>query len=111
VQKWYNALPPQLILDPNEVYEEPLILGLRANMVRILIHRQSLALILRGITDNGKKRLNDNIKSGMLQHSRKICVKAAIDTIDIVSLRHDSSRKASGPSWFNLYYCKMYPVH
>lgn len=108
-QKWYNALPQHLILDPTKVYEQPLILALRANMVRLLIHRQSLALTLRGISDSANLRLNDNIKSGMLRHSREICVKAAVDTVDIVGLRHESSHKASGPSWFNLYYRTLSP--
>ncbi|KAI9750735.1 MAG: hypothetical protein M4579_006336 [Chaenotheca gracillima] len=104
-QKWYRELPPELILDGNNDHEQPLILALRANMVRMLIHRQSLALTLRGLSDSAEsKRVHESVKSSILQYSRNICVNAAMETINVVGLRHEQSQKAAAPSWFNLYY-------
>lgn len=106
-QKWYSELPPQLRLDDTDDHDKHLILALRANMVRILIHRPSLALSLRALSGDGNNnRFMEGVKTSILQYSRNICVKTAIETINLISRRHEQTQKKSGTSWFNLYYCK-----
>jgi hypothetical protein len=106
-EAWYNQLPHSL-----RVYEQPfveddkaLIMALRANMVRILIHRHSLASTLSAISrGETAARSEDSLKSQMLHNSRQICVRTAEDTIQLVGYRHEQTKKASGPSFFNFYY-------
>lgn len=108
-EEWNRALPEHLKMhdDGRKDSEQALILALRANMVRILIHRQSLALMLSFLSGSGgEKRGSDGLKNNMFQYSRSICVKTAMDTIHLVGLRHEKTTHAVGPSWFNLYYCR-----
>jgi hypothetical protein len=107
-QRWYADVPAQLRLDEaNEPdAEKPLILALRANMVRILIHRPSLALSLRALSAvGGDRRAGEGVKSGVLMQSRGICVRTAGETVGLIGRRHEQTRRKSGTSWFNLYYC------
>jgi Fungal specific transcription factor domain len=107
-QRWYADVPRELKLEENEdeAAEKPLILALRANMVRILIHRPSLALSLRALSGTvNDRRANEGVKSSILQHSRGICVSTAMETINLIGRRHEQTRRKSGTSWFNLYYC------
>lgn len=74
-------------------------------MVRILIHRQSLALTLSFLSGKGSEnRGNEGLKNTMFHYSRDICVQTAMETIRLVGLRHEQTAEAVGPSWFNLYY-------
>lgn len=104
-RRWHRALPPCLVLDYNNPQEQPWILALRGNMVRILIHRQSLAITLRGLA--GPQEMEDVAITKSLQQSRTICINAAIETVDIVALRHEETKKTLGLNWFNIYYCRF----
>jgi hypothetical protein len=112
-EEWNRALPEHLkVHDDGDKRdsEQAVILALRANMVRILIHRQSLALTLRLLSGSGgEKRGSEGLKNNMFQYSRNICVQTAMNTIALVGLRHEKTTEAVGPSWFNLYYCKFTP--
>lgn len=103
---WYASLPRHLILDYHNVEEQPLILALRANMVRIMIHRQSLAITLRDLIKPQKPE--DTMISNLLQYSRNITVAAAMESIDIVALRHEQCRYSLVHGWFDLYYRKSF---
>ena len=109
-EEWNRALPEHLkVHDDGDKHdnEQALILALRANMVRILIHRQSLALTLSFLSgSSGENRGSEGLKNKMFQNSRNICVQTAMKTINLVGLRHEKTTDAVGPSWFNLYYCK-----
>lgn len=108
-EAWNRELPEHLKMhdDGSKDSEQALILALRANMVRILIHRQSLALMLSFLSESGgEKRGSEGLKNNMFQYSRSICVQTAMDTIHLVGLRHEKTTDAVGPSWFNLYYCR-----
>ncbi len=110
-QRWYADVPRELKLEESEdedgAAEKPLILALRANMVRILIHRPSLALSLRALSGTvSDRRAHEGLKSSVLQHSRHICVSTAMETVNLIGRRHEQTRRKSGTSWFNLYYCK-----
>ena len=48
--------------------------------------------------------------SHILQQSQAACVAAAMDTVDIVALRHEQTRHTMGLDWFNIYYCKSAPL-
>ena len=112
-ESWVDNLPPQLrVYDGQKPEkEEAVILNLRANMVRILIHRQSMTpplSMLIGISGESSGldiTPRSKFKSHIAQYSRSICVKAAMDTISLVQMRHDITADSVGPSWFNLYYC------
>jgi hypothetical protein len=107
LELWYHEVPIQLKVHDGMKHEsEPvLILALRANMIRILIHRQSLAVILQSLSENSDESLNRNsLKASMLQKSRNICVHAALETIALVGMRNQRTIDAIGPGWFNLYY-------
>lgn len=101
-RRWHRALPACLILDHNNPQEQPWILALRGNMVRILIHRQSLAITLHGLA--APQEAEDAVITKALQQSRNICINAAIETVDIVALRHEETKKTLGLNWFNIYY-------
>ncbi|OQU98512.1 Fungal Zn2-Cys6 binuclear cluster domain-containing protein isoform 2 [Cladophialophora immunda] len=103
-RKWHRSLPSHLILDYKAPTEQPWILALRGNMVRILIHRQSLMVTLRGLL--GHQDVEDSVVSHALQSSRSICIHAAMESIDMVALRHEHTKKTMGLNWFNIYYCK-----
>lgn len=103
-RKWHRSVPSHLVLHYNAPEEQPWILALRANMVRILIHRQSLLVTLHGLCNS--QEVDDSMTSHALQYSRHICVNAAIETIEIVALRHEVTRKTMGLNWFNVYYRK-----
>ncbi|OBT61942.1 hypothetical protein VE03_08234 [Pseudogymnoascus sp. 23342-1-I1] len=106
-QRWYADVPRELKLEENEdeAAEKPLILALRANMVRILIHRPTLALSLRALSGTvDHRRADEGVKSRILQHSRGICVSTAMETVNLIGRRHEQTRRMSGTSWFNLYY-------
>ncbi|KAF9894251.1 hypothetical protein FE257_007753 [Aspergillus nanangensis] len=101
-QKWHAALPAHLVLDYRDVHEQPWILALRANMVRILIHRQSLVARLHSLVV--PQQMENAIASHTLQQSRSICVSAAMETVEIVALRHEQTKQTMGLDWFNVYY-------
>ncbi|KIW29053.1 uncharacterized protein PV07_04899 [Cladophialophora immunda] len=101
-RKWHRSLPSHLILDYKAPTEQPWILALRGNMVRILIHRQSLMVTLRGLL--GHQDVEDSVVSHALQSSRSICIHAAMESIDMVALRHEHTKKTMGLNWFNIYY-------
>lgn len=104
---WSMQLPAAL-----RVYEQHsipdsknLIMAMRANMTRILIHRHSVVTSL-GLLSRGEPAFfpADSLRANMMQKSREICVRSAQETIQLVALRHDSTKASTGPSWFNLYY-------
>ncbi|KAL4888670.1 fungal-specific transcription factor domain-containing protein [Aspergillus ambiguus] len=101
-QEWHSALPPHLVLDPNDAKEPPWILALRGNMVRILIHRQSLVATLHILIK--PQQMEDPLVTQNLQYSRRICVSAAMDTVGIVALRHEQTKQTMGLDWYNVYY-------
>lgn len=108
-EEWRRELPDHLRIYGSRIKqdnEQALILALRANMVRILIHRQALALTLSLLSGASNKHqgTDKGLKNNTLQSSRSICVQTAIDTITLVGLRHEKTAAAAGPSWFNLYY-------
>jgi hypothetical protein len=102
-QKWLRERPTHLTLDITDAKEPPWILALRGNMVRILIHRQSLKVTLNKLSKT--ERNQDSIISYVLQFSRKTCVDTAMESIDIVALRHAQTKKTMGLDFFNIYYC------
>ncbi|KAM0521358.1 hypothetical protein ACHAPE_002838 [Trichoderma viride] len=112
-EAWQAEMPDNLrIRDgvPPEK-ESTLILGLRANMVCILIHRQSLVSGLSALSSASStsapassEREGGRLRASILQRSRQVCVSTAEETIRLVAERHDRTKKAMGPSWFNLYY-------
>ena len=110
-EAWQADLPLQLRVEakPGVRDDKALILAFRANMVRILIHRQSLASSLDGLMGARRAALSmsDSLRSNMLRSSRRICVRTAEDTIALVGQRHDRTVRATGPSWFNNYYCEL----
>lgn len=105
-QEWLRERPPHLILDIENPNNEPAwILALRGNMVCILIYRQSLELSLhqkqsRSEASKPEPSMTDNI----LRASHRICITAAIESIDIVELRHEQTKKTAGLDWYNIYY-------
>ncbi|OAP57701.1 hypothetical protein AYL99_08439 [Fonsecaea erecta] len=101
-RKWYRSLPAHLILDYQAPKEQPWILALRGNMVKILIHRQSLTVSLRGLLE--PQDVEDSVVSHALQSSRDTCISAAMESIDIVALRHEHTKNTMGLNWFNIYY-------
>jgi hypothetical protein len=107
---WFSQVPAAFKIYERETIEDDqsLILAMRANMVRILIHRHSVVMSL-SLLSHGEKitRPLDGIRASMMQNSRQICVRTAEETIRLVGHRHDRTKKAAGPSWWNLYYCKM----
>jgi hypothetical protein len=104
-RRWHRALPACLVLDHNNPREQPWILALRGNMVRILIHRQSLAITLHGLAV--PQEVDDAVIAKAHQRSRNICISAAVETVDIVALRHEETKKTLGRNWFNIYYCTL----
>ncbi|KAL1968441.1 hypothetical protein VTN77DRAFT_1970 [Rasamsonia byssochlamydoides] len=106
-EAWYAQVPPSFRIYDQETIKDgkALILALRANMVRILIHRHSLVSTLNSLSQ-GKRasRFSDSLRTNMMQSSRHICVRTAEETVQLVSHRHEQTKKAVGPSWFNLYY-------
>ncbi|PTB62102.1 FAD/NAD(P)-binding domain-containing protein [Trichoderma citrinoviride] len=92
--------------------ETALILALRANMVCILIHRQSLVSGLSALSSMPSSTAipatkgweGGRLRTSMLQRSREICVSTAEETVRLVAERHEQTKSAMGPSWFNLYY-------
>ncbi|KIX99354.1 uncharacterized protein Z520_04930 [Fonsecaea multimorphosa CBS 102226] len=101
-RKWYRSLPSHLILDYKAPKEQPWILALRGNMVKILIHRQSLMVSLRGLS--GEQDVENSVVTHALQSSRDICINAAMESIDMVALRHEHTKNTMGLNWFNIYY-------
>ncbi len=117
-EAWSANIPPSLkIFDVKVVGDEiPLILSLRANMVRILIHRQSMVSILSALSGGhnitsisaGKEATGSpggRLRRSVLHQSRQICVNTAEEIVQLVGQRHEQTKDAMGPSWFNLYYC------
>ncbi|EXJ67158.1 uncharacterized protein A1O5_09805 [Cladophialophora psammophila CBS 110553] len=106
-ESWYADVPTNLRVQSNTTVQDDkcLILALRANMVRILIHRQSLASTLSILSKSVEAlKTSETLKISMLQNSRQICVQTAEEAIDLVGLRYEQTKHAVGPSWFNLYY-------
>ena len=97
--------------------ETALILALRANMVCILIHRQSLVSGLSALSSMPSSTAipatkgweGGRLRTSMLQRSREICVSTAEETVRLVAERHEQTKSAMGPSWFNLYYRASMP--
>jgi hypothetical protein len=110
-EAWYSDVPASLrIHDSTEAgNDKSLILALRANMVRIPIHRQSLVTALSALSNNQEEAPgpSDHLKQRVLQKSWQICVSTAEETIRLVGRRHEQTKNAVGSSWFNLYYCKQ----
>ncbi|KAM0424914.1 hypothetical protein ACHAPT_009970 [Fusarium lateritium] len=111
-QKWHHHIPPHLVLDYHNPKEVQWILALRANMVQILIHRPSLgeAMHRPPKATRGQGSLADQA----LQLSQKLCLDAAMESIDIVALRYEQTKESLALNWFNIYYCKpvlSLPVH
>ena len=116
-EAWSANLPPSLKIRNGAIVENEisLILALRANMVRILIHRQSLVSVLNSLSGrstptlaSSREELDEKggrLRLSMMQRSRQICVTTAEDVIQLVGQRHEQTKDAMGPSWFNLYYC------
>jgi hypothetical protein len=106
-EAWCSEVPACLkVQDGVRVKDDKtLILALRANMVRILINRQSLVPALSALsTREDPPGPSGRLRVYMLQKSRQICVSTAEETIQLVGLRHDQTMNAMGPTWFNLYY-------
>ncbi|KAH7153657.1 fungal-specific transcription factor domain-containing protein [Dactylonectria macrodidyma] len=101
-QKWRRDLPAHLVLDYNNPKEPHWILALRANMVRILIHRPSLGEALH--RSQKAPWGQDSMASQILQLSQKICLDAAMESVDIVALRYEQTKQTMGLNWFNIYY-------
>lgn len=106
---WFSQVPAAFKIYERETIEDDqsLILAMRANMVRMLIHRHSVVMSL-SLLSHGERILRplDGIRASMMQNSRQICVRTAEETVRLVGHRHDRTKKAAGPSWWNLYYCK-----
>lgn len=108
-EAWQAQVPPAFTIYEHESVQDDkrLILAMRANMTRILIHRHSVVTSL-SLLSRGERLVppSDGLRANMMQNSRHICVRSAEETIQLVSRRHDRTKSATGPSWFNLYYCK-----
>ncbi|KAH8692606.1 fungal-specific transcription factor domain-containing protein [Talaromyces proteolyticus] len=106
-EAWFAQVPSAFKIYEQESIEdnEGLILAMRANMVRILVHRHTLVTSL-SLLSRGERvtRPADGLRANMMQNSRQICVRTAEETIRLVGHRHDRTKKAVGPSWWNLYY-------
>jgi hypothetical protein len=123
VRSWYAQVPLELKLESEQEKgeadeEKSLILALRANMVRIFIHRPSLSLSLRALSESGSGNGNDTgwqanegVQSGIFMHSRELCVSTAMKTVELIGRRHEQTKRKSGTSWFNLYYCTLPRFH
>ncbi|KAL6874721.1 FAD/NAD(P)-binding domain-containing protein [Trichoderma novae-zelandiae] len=113
-ESWHAEVPDRLRIRNAALRgdEIALILALRANMVCILIHRQSLVSGLSALssvpsstaTPATKGWEGGRLRTSMLQRSRQICVSTAEETVRLVAERHERTKNAMGPSWFNLYY-------
>jgi Fungal specific transcription factor domain len=112
-EAWHAQVPSVLTIYEQESVQDDkrLIFAMRANMTRILIHRHSVVTSL-SLLSRGERLVppSDGLRANMMQNSRHICVRSAEETIQLVSRRHDRTKSAIGPSWFNLYYCKT-PVY
>ena len=106
-QIWLRELPAHLVLDCNDAREPNWILALRGRMVQILIHRQSLRLSL--YEREKPERIEDSMVGHILQSSQRRCVTVAMESIDIVALRHEQTKKTMGLDWFNVYYRAIAP--
>lgn len=104
-QTWLRERPAHLILNRQEPKEPVWILALRGNMVCILIHRQALKVSLLEPDETGP--IEESTVYHILRSSQRICVNAAMDSIDIVALRHDQTKEVMGLDWFNVYYCML----
>lgn len=114
-QEWLRERPPHLILDIENPNNEPAwILALRGNMVCILIHRQSLELSLslhqHQTRPDPAPKQDSSMTDNILRASHRICVTAAIESIDIVELRHEQTKKTAGLDWYNIYYRTSPPL-
>ncbi|KAM5354697.1 hypothetical protein ACJ41O_001344 [Fusarium nematophilum] len=101
-QKWRRDLPAHLVLDYNNPKEPQWILALRANMVRIVIHRPSLGEALH--PPQKASWGQDSLASQTLLLSQQICLDAAMESVDIVALRYEQTKQTMGLNWFNIYY-------
>ncbi|KAJ5365692.1 hypothetical protein N7517_008578 [Penicillium concentricum] len=101
-QTWLRERPAHLILNTQDPPEPVWILALRGNMVCILIHRQSLATTLHERDKPGP--IEESTVYHILRSSQRICINAAIDSIDVVALRHEHTKESIGLDWFNVYY-------
>ncbi|KAJ4029627.1 hypothetical protein NW761_013776 [Fusarium oxysporum] len=101
-QKWRRRLPAHLALDLQNPKEPQWILALRANTVRILIHRLSLSDAMR--VSRAALRNQGSLASQTLQLSQQTCVDAAMESVDIVALRYEQTKQSLGLNWFNIYY-------
>jgi salicylate hydroxylase len=110
-EAWDAQLPSAFRIYEHEsaLDDKKLIMAMRANMTRILIHRHSVVKSL-SLLSRGERLipLPDGLRANMMQNSRHICVRSAEDTIQLVGRRHDTTKAVTGPSWFNLYYCKLF---
>jgi salicylate hydroxylase len=115
-ETWHADVPDRLRIQEGLLQddESALILALRANMVCILIHRQSLVSGLSALSSVSSTSIpvtkgleGGRLRTSMLQRSRQICVSMAEETVRLVAERHEQTKNAMGPSWFNLYYCKL----
>lgn len=104
-QTWLRERPAHLILDLQDPQEPVWILALRSNMVCILIHRQSLKVSLHERDESGP--IEESMVNHILHSSQRICVNAAMDSIDLVALRHEQTKETMGLDWFNVYYCTL----
>ncbi|KAL7815106.1 fungal-specific transcription factor domain-containing protein [Trichoderma gracile] len=113
-ESWHAEVPIRLRIREAGLRcdETALILALRANMVCILIHRQSLVSGLSALSSMpssttipaAKGWEGGRLRTSILQRSRQICVSTAEETVRLVAERHERTKNAMGPSWFNLYY-------
>ncbi|KAL6872278.1 FAD/NAD(P)-binding domain-containing protein [Trichoderma longibrachiatum] len=113
-ESWHAEIPNRLRIRDADLRgdERALILALRANMVCILIHRQSLVSGLSALSSipsstavpAAKGWEGGRLRTSILQRSRQICVSTAEETVRLVAERHERTKNAMGPSWFNLYY-------
>lgn len=85
-------------------------------MVCNLIHRQSLELSFHQLSLHHKQARPEqqpeeqsSMTSNILRASHGICVTAAIESIDIVALRHEQTKKTAGLDWYNVYYRMITP--
>ncbi|KUL82307.1 hypothetical protein ZTR_09721 [Talaromyces verruculosus] len=106
-EAWDAQLPSAFRIYEHEsvLDDKKVIMAMRANMTRILIHRHSVVKSL-SVLSRGERLppLSDGLRANMMQNSRHICVRSAEDTIQLVGCRHDTTKTVTGPSWLNLYY-------
>lgn len=107
-QTWLRERPAHLILNRQDPKEPVWILALRGHMVCILIHRQSLKVSLHERDKPGS--VEESTVNHILSSSQRTCVNSAMDSIDIVALRHEQTKETMGLDWFNVYYCKSTPL-